>query len=54
MFRIPGVDTTLVSSFTEVDAKKEYRDVERTVKELREYIIGEKHQSAIETGADDC
>lgn len=45
MLRIPGVDTASVSSFIEVDAKEEHRSVEGTVKELRKYIIGEKHQS---------
>lgn len=53
MIRIPGVVTASGSSFTEVDAKEEYRDFEGTVKELRKYITGEKHQSMTETEADD-
>lgn len=54
MLRIPGVDTPSVSSFTEVDAKEECRDVEGTMRELRNYITGENQQSVVETGGDDC
>lgn len=54
MLRIPGAVTASGSSFTEVDAKEEYEDFEGTVKVLRKYITGEKHQSVIENGADDC
>lgn len=54
MLRISGVVPASGSSFTEVDAKEEYKGFEGTVEVLRKYITGEKLQSVIENGADYC